>query len=550
MDYESGSSGDESEPDIENSSSSSDSESSDSSGPTPTVTQLLDQWCEMRKTVPLSTAPSRFAFHGIPGFNFPQNSERSILDYFELFFDEEITNIICMETNRYADQKLNYASSTSKAGWNPILKPELCVFISLHILQAINKKPEEKFNWSQRPILHTPFFSKTMSSRRFDKIKQYLHFSDNNSYNAETHPNPKLNKIWNIHNILIKKFQQMYTPERDITIDESLLLYKGRLGWRQCILSKRARFGIKSYMLCESISGYVWNTIIYTGRGSIIDKDFEHLQMTLQVVMSLMNPLLDKGYCLTTDNFYTSPNLAELLGTRLTDIYGTVKPNRVGMPQQLKTKKLKKGEIVAYQKRKTMVLQWKDKRVVTALSTIHNNEMVNIQKNKKTIEKPRVVVDYNGTMRGVDRVDQHLADYPIPRKRGKKYYRKIFFHYLELSLWNSFVLYKKKGGPLSHLYFRMMLIEELVDKYLPMIEKKPQGRHLTESHPGRLTERHFPDVFPPTETKRNPRKSCVVCALKRDANGKKTRRDTKYYCPECNVALCVTPCFKNHHTVL
>ncbi|KAJ4437178.1 hypothetical protein ANN_17313 [Periplaneta americana] len=31
--------------------------------------------------------------------------------------------------------------------------------------------------------------------------------------------------------------------------------------------------------------------------------------------------------------------------------------------------------------------------------------------------KPKMVVDYNNTMVGVDRVDQHLAAYPVPQKR-------------------------------------------------------------------------------------------------------------------------------------
>lgn len=35
-------------------------------------------------------------------------------------------------------------------------------------------------------------------------------------------------------------------------------------------------------------------------------------------------------------------------------------------------------------------------------------------------EKPKVVVDYNETMGDVDRVEQHLADYPSPISPAKK----------------------------------------------------------------------------------------------------------------------------------
>lgn len=311
---------------------------------------------------------------------------------------------------------------------------------------------------------------------------------------------------------------------------------------------KRARFGIKFFVLCESKSGYVWSSVIYTGKGTALDSEFEEMPMSSQVVMSLMKPLLDKGYCLTTDNFYTSPELAELLVSRSTDMYGTLRKTRRGVPPALKGKKLKKGEVAAFSKGKLMAIQWKDKKDVTLLSSVHNCAMKSVVKRGKRKDKPVVVVDYNDTMGGVDRVDQHLADYPIPRKRGKKYYKKIFFHLLELSIWNSFVLYNKTGGRKTHLDFRLGLIEQLIETYHPNVVSPRAGRPPAMPHPRRLTERHFPEVIPPTEKKSNPTKQCFICCRKRDARGKKLRRETRYYCPNCEVCLCITPCFRVYHT--
>ncbi|EFN71302.1 PiggyBac transposable element-derived protein 4, partial [Camponotus floridanus] len=45
--------------------------------------------------------------------------------------------------------------------------------------------------------------------------------------------------------------------ERNICIDESLLLWKERLSWKQYILSKRNRFGIKFFALCKNKTGYI-----------------------------------------------------------------------------------------------------------------------------------------------------------------------------------------------------------------------------------------------------------------------------------------------------
>ena len=56
-----------------------------------------------------------------------------------------------------------------------------------------------------------------------------------------------------------RKFSSVYIPDEHVSIDESLMLWKGRLGWRQYIPSKRARYGIKSYEICDSQSGYIWD---------------------------------------------------------------------------------------------------------------------------------------------------------------------------------------------------------------------------------------------------------------------------------------------------
>ncbi|CAL1269764.1 unnamed protein product [Larinioides sclopetarius] len=115
------------------------------------------------------------------------------------------------------------------------------------------------------------------------------------------------------------------------------MLYKGRLGWIQYMPLKRSRFGIKTFMLCESKTGYIFSSIVYTGKGTKIDTDFEHLGMSGQVVMSLMKPLLGKGYCLINDNYYTSPQLADILVQQYsTDTYGTVRVIRKELPPDFK----------------------------------------------------------------------------------------------------------------------------------------------------------------------------------------------------------------------
>lgn len=102
--------------------------------------------------------------------------------------------------------------------------------------------------------------------------------------------------------------------------------------------------------MCESKSGYVWDLSIYTGRSENAENigaelgidDFLSLPKSSQIVLSLCKDLLGKGYCLTTDNFYSSPQLADILVSHNTDTYGTVKLCRKQIPKNMTKKRNKK----------------------------------------------------------------------------------------------------------------------------------------------------------------------------------------------------------------
>lgn len=536
----------ESGSDTSNTNSDSSFDTSDSESDN--VLQSARVWCKIGNTVPASPAPPNYEFKGTPSVNFVVNEDADVLFYFHQFFDNNLVKVITDETNRYASQCQENSPGTSNRAWQPVSCDEIHVFLALNILQSIVRKPELTQYWSKNPMISTPFFSQCMSSRRFLQIKQYLHFSNNEDYNPENHPNAKLNKIWPIYDVLVGKFRDLCTPCQHITIDESLLLYKGRLGWVQYIPLKRARYGIKTYLLCESKSGYVWNFLIYTGKGTVIGNEFRELPVSSQVVMNLAKPLLNKGYCLTMDNFYNSPQLADLLISYKTDVYGTLRATRKDVPKSLRETRLQHGETISYQRGKLLVMKWKDKKDICLISTVHNTEMTTVVKRGEEKKKPKLVVDYNDTMGGVDRVDQHLSDYAVPRKRGKKYYRKIFFHLLDLSLWNSFILYRKCGGNKSALQYRMELVKLTIEKFHHPEFAAKHGRPGKTPTPMRLTGRHFPETLPPTEKKSNPTRQCGMCSRVHDAKGKRIRRETRYFCPDCNVPLCVAPCFRVYHT--
>lgn len=294
--------------------------------------------------------------------------------------------------------------------------------------------------------------------------------------------------------------------------------------------------------------------IIYVGKGTQFDPDYNELPVSSRIVLSLLKPLLGKGYCVTVDNYYNSPQLADTLVRNQTDIYGTLRINRKEVPEELKKEKLTKGKVVAFQRGKVMTLRWKDKKDVSMLSTIHNPAMQDVETRTGTVKKPTVVYDYNFTMGGVDKVDQQLVDYPITRKRGKKYYKKVFFHLMDIGVWNAFNLYNEavsQAGqkPLTHLKFCMQIIRDIITKYGSELHPtRSPGRPSTSAVSSRYTPGHFPMEIAQTEKKNNLTRKCVVCCQKRDHKGKPVRKESRYMCKLCHVCLCVVPCFEKYHT--
>ncbi|GFW39586.1 piggyBac transposable element-derived protein 4 [Trichonephila clavipes] len=223
-------------------------------------------------------------------------------------------SFIVEDTNRYAesffkDTELTPASRALK--WKNANKEEMKRFIALFLLQGVVQKPVEKWFWSKSPILSTPFFGNVVGEVRYGLLMKFLHFANNESSSDLDH-NMKLRKIREFHNLVVHKFKSVYVRKPDISVDESLIAYKGRLSWKQYIPHKRARFGIKLIQLCESESGYIWNSLIYTGKGTAFNENYNDYGLSKKSVLTLIHELKWKGYCLSTDNFYTSPELAEI----------------------------------------------------------------------------------------------------------------------------------------------------------------------------------------------------------------------------------------------
>ncbi|CAF1476383.1 unnamed protein product [Adineta ricciae] len=181
------------------------------------------------------------------------------------------------------------------------------------------------------------------------------------------------------------------------------MLWQGRLAFKQYIPSKRHRFGVKLYILCDCFTGFLLDFIIYTGSTT----EYKHTKefgASGSIVMSLMGDYLDEGHNLYADNWYSSPKLFEDLYQRRTGACGTIRKDRIGFPKF--DEKLERGQQVLKHTKNLLALTWYDKREVHMLSTIHTTDMVASEKTdprtKQKLMEPICIADYNNNMGAVD----------------------------------------------------------------------------------------------------------------------------------------------------
>lgn len=248
-----------------------------------------------------------------------------------------------------------------------------------------------------------------MSSRRFELLLKFLHLNDRETQPKRGDPgHDKLYKVRPFVELIVENFKSCYQPNQHISIDESIISYKGRLSFIQYLPRKSHKWGLKAWVLADSTNGYVWGWKLYTGREA---SSTEH-SLAHRVVMELVDDkrLEQKGYIIYTDNFYSSPALFKTLADHGFGACGTARRDRKDIPKSITSAVMEKTKVVSTTHDGIFSLKWRDKRDVLMLSTFHDDSMVGKSRRSRrsvggveTIAKPRVVEEYNKYMGGVDK---------------------------------------------------------------------------------------------------------------------------------------------------
>ena len=174
------------------------------------------------------------------------------------------------QTNLYAEQKRGPEESSV---WYPVTTDEMEGWVSLYLTMGLVNKPNLSSYWRTDVVLSTPFFPSIMARDRFLQILRYLHFADSTlAPRVDSADYNKLYKIQPFLDLIIPSFQQVYKPTRQLAIDEALIKFKGKVHFREFLPIKPGRFGIKTFTLAESTSGYLVNSKIILVRKAMLSR--------------------------------------------------------------------------------------------------------------------------------------------------------------------------------------------------------------------------------------------------------------------------------------
>lgn len=476
-------------------------------------------------------------FTGQPGVN-PQlglHNGSTPYEIFQTFLPDTFFQLVADQTNIYA------ANNNPPKSWMPVKAAHIKQYFFINIMFGVKDLPDYKMYWSNDSLLNEPSISQCMSRRQYEQINRFFHLNDSANYiprGQEGHD--PIYKIRPMFDTVLKASKSNFYPEREVSFDEAMVQFTGRLSFKQYMKGKPCPWGVKVWCCADSRTGYLWNFKVYTGKNETASRDGQGHD----VITGLGDDLLGKFHHFYFDNFFSSVKLALDLLEKDTYSCATFRSNRKGWPADLKEKQ-PKGSLTMRQAGNMLATTWVDKRQVNVLSTNCNPTETTALRNTAAgrVEKilPTPVQTYNSFMGGVDLHDQNRSYYPVGR-RSVKWWRCMVWFLLQVSIINSYQMYKhmyKRSATtlrlLTHFEFRLEIIRAL---------KQPSIRRRDNSE----TTQTGSDECTSVRLHAKRKKTCSQC---RKANPKRLTPsgrpvETSYGCSRCNIHLCKGRCFHEH----
>lgn len=502
------------------------------------------------------------------------NVESTPLDFFSLFWDDVLWELLVSETNRQtAYVKTAKPNNYVAKSWTDTTLQEMKAFFGcrVSIEMLIYKDRYEQFWRSKDNMLTiTPGFPKVFARDRFLGIWSMLHCVDENDPNVDK--TDKIYKTRPVFNYILERFQRHYVPKQELSLDEGMIPTKNALSIKQYIKDKPIRWGLKTFLLTDSEHGYIVNAEIYTGRRADA-LEIDNLGVTGNLVVRMTKDFQDQNYVVFTDRFYTSVDLCEHLLSKGIGMCGTAMTNRRSFPKCLirTNRQMTKGESEILFNGNVAVIVWMDKRPIYFATSVYIDQPLATVRRYDGVEHRRVLVTcppavkfYNQFMGGTDKNDQMTRLQKC--RRHYKWPRRLMMKFFMWTAYNAYVLqgyYKPHAQPGKRVVTFHFFLEQLCNELVGDVRNNTQqGRRRSDADPDiRLSDVGSHEVERAEHATTNNR--CTVCCEKHRraklVNPAATYKDlpprskTVYWCNYCRVFLCIgrpgSNCWHNWHNL-
>ena len=395
------------------------------------------------------------------------------IEFFNAIYRPYEISTILEQTKLYRKQKKLWH-------WKEPTYEEIRCFIGLLLWTSLVPLSNRRCFFANSKIYYQPHFAAHTTRDRFEELLTMLHFTNNENLSQDLNTAERFEaKLGSQLKAMNANSAKLISPARDLSVDEMMVKFYGRSVVRQYMPAKPTKYGVKLWAITCSCCSYALTQNIYLGRsvGS---------EGGRQVVLELAEPYLDSGRTIFCDRYFSHIQLAAYLAKRKTGMVGT--SNITKLPPDLdylvshmhplswaykwyycdakfsyQTRRAgSRSEVtIEAEKQPVCMLVWMDKKyrtedkkvvfITNCISAIPNSlekqcHRKNIRDENshythQLIPSPPILTAYNYRMCGVDRHDRSVGQHPIAltTKRG---YIKVFFHILDSSVVNAFILYK------------------------------------------------------------------------------------------------------------
>ena len=207
----------------------------------------------MHKNKPLTPA------HTFNGENFSLPSDDvdtwTPLSYFEMFWKHDLNDLLAEQTNICSFQKTVSSLNTTAE--------EIEHFIEIQIYMSIIDFPNFCVYWSNET--RYPIIADILSRNRYQKLKEFLHVSDNLEKKKPQNINIKLSKIQPVLDH-VRNNCILIDPEREHSNDEQIIPTKTKFsGICQYNLKKQKKWSFKNFVRAGS-SDIMYDFLLYSGK--------------------------------------------------------------------------------------------------------------------------------------------------------------------------------------------------------------------------------------------------------------------------------------------